>query len=316
MKCVKKKTVHIWPYSMDIYEPDLGSKFFRCEHLLPFFSGSLRLPSFGLKWLKEIKKEILGSAERVEKALKDSHELGWVPVVETGKSGDKTTQCKVVCDLYVSDSAHWRLESPEVTGKKFSCWIPTSLLEKTSLGETFAPTWVVVKNLQKNRGKGRLHRVPSERNIWPDFLKKEWIDLHLSQLPDEDQVLKEARRIKAEARRAKAAWEKSERERRESKAKEDAAAAESERRREAAKQKRFATLPRESNVSVKWKEWSRINGRYVAEEMQADGVDLIFAGKRTYIIFPDGDEIIKKSDNVEIVNAQLVHPAESHERGV
>lgn len=308
MKCVKKKTINLDPFSIDIYEPDFGSKFFRVGLLLPFSSLSSRLPNLGPKWLDDIKKELLGSAARMEKAMKTSTKhLGWVPVVETGRRGAKTTQCNVICDLYASGPKYWGMEPPAVVGKKFSCWVSTSLLEKSSLGEAFAPTWVVAKNFEKKTGD-RYHKAPSERNVWPDFLQNEWVDLHLNQLPDKEQVLKEARRAKAKARRAKAAWEKREnreREEREArKAAEAAAAAESERRREAAKQKRFATLPQESNVSVKWKEWSRINGRYVAEEMQADGVDLIFAGKRTYIIFPDGDEIIKKSDNVVIVNAQ------------
>lgn len=302
-------------YPMDIFMPDLGSKFFSCKAELPFspsFPGSKTeygIP-LSLTGLKMIREEIIAGAERIERAVQIAFKVhkksvGWFEV-KAGKGKGKTTQCSLMCDLFVSARRDRQGEHPLEKSKWCACPVATSLLVFDNESKTtFAPAWAVLKGMEgvreRSRPRHQYWREPVDPVCWPHVLKNEWINLHFKQLPAKEKVTKASRREKyAQKKRAKEFKEQA-RLKAEKEAQQKAELLESKKKREEAKKKRFAELPRKNNVSIRWKEWSRSKGRFISEEFEADGVDLLFAGKRTYVIFPDGKEMIKKTDNVEIL---------------
>lgn len=313
----------LWEIPADDIPFEAASKFVKLPSLadrLRKYDGSARnLPT--AEGLADLRQMIEQHAEFIAEKLSRDRKGGWYRVkVKKGKDDDpaaKTVKCSISC-RYDLDGI-MMMPCAEVRLHVATFRVPRSLLHEEAL-DCYCPAWAVHKGLEetKRRSPGRMDkvtRIPAEAPCWPPALKARWIRLHLESLPTLEVLEavslereRETAQSQAEAQqvqeRARLAREKAEAER---KADEEKARAKKEKRRESMECRKC--------VNIRWKEWTRKGGKYVSEVCEAEGVDLYFSGDRTYIVFPDGDELIRKAANVEITGTAAEEVTETSSFG-
>ncbi|MGE4338706.1 MAG: hypothetical protein AB7E55_22410 [Pigmentiphaga sp.] len=281
-------------FAVDVFNPYLGSKFYSIRplksHFVPF------LQSIKCKNLDQFWELIVQATANIEKqAVRDGQ--GWVGVSIVSKT-EKGVRVEVEFDGVGHDG--------RVVHQCRKLWFPRAFLEEDTAGEkvAFLPAWLVRKKLLGKKIIFEHETIRFTEHCWPDHLKQEWIEAHLEQLPDEKEFSeaekklakeREREREKQRCRDEKRPKEQAERDR------ELALEREEERCKKEARREERKAAADHKDVSVRWKSWTRSGGRFTADWCGAEEVEVLHKGKRAYIIFPDGNEIIKKKDNVEIV---------------
>jgi len=289
--------------------PEAASEFVKlpslADRLRKYAGSACNLPT--AEGLADLRQMIEQHAELIAEKLSRDQKGGWYRVkVKNGKNDDpaaKNVKCSISCRY--DDGM---MPCAEVQLHVATFWAPRSRLHEEAL-DCYCPAWVVHKGLEETKRRSRFRRMnkitrtPAEAPCWPPGLKAKWIRLHLERLPTPE-ALEEARELNAAVWKAKTR-QSEERDRPARLAREEAAKAAqlATAKARAQKEKRREEMECRKSVNIRWKEWTRKGGRYVAESCEADGVDLYFSGDRTYIVFPDGDELIKKASSVEILGA-------------
>lgn len=253
--------------------------------------------------LSEVRDLIARRADQIAAQLSQDKRGGWYRVkVSKREQEAKSVKCRIPC----------RLEGFEV-GKPSECtfWAPLSRLHAE--GKNFyCPGWLVHKGLEKTTDRSptaawrHVTRVPVEPPCWPEGLMQEWIQCQHDQLPTQNAL--DAARQEREQKASQdlvQAKEAVERARLEKEKKEQEREYAEARKREQTSKIR-AVMECKKNVNIRWKEWTRKGGKCTVASYETEGVDLYFSGDRTYIVFPDGDELIKKASNVEIIGIGTV----------
>ena len=298
--------------------PETASDFVQIDGLYrrgSFSFSNARIHSATPEALVELKGYIEARADEIEKEMRGKG-AAWLPVRVSKRESNagRSVQCSI--QVFYAYSKGTRAEARQsvpqmdISEHTAAFWAPKSRIHQEG-GEFYCPTWLVEKGLEKTRERSKhysrmdeAHRLPVHPQVWPRGLKQRWVDAHLSQLPCEEEItrvaLEKERQWAVACQESDRHWEevRLEKERREEEAKKEAA------RRQKLKEKRFESLESRKNVNVAWKEWKKQGGRFVAEEYEAEGVDLYFAGERVYIVFEDGEEIIKKKSSILQINSQ------------
>jgi len=305
-KLIARKTIVFGVFALEDVLPQTASDFvdvrgkgWAGRDLFDFSSLDLHSPT--LEALAALKENIVQRADEIEKDMCEKNG-GWL-LVKVGKkesTGGKSVQCSIPCLL---ENEEERRKEHDVERQEHNCtfWAPKSQLHQEGR-EHYCPGWLVKKGLERtsersNRRFGA-RRLPVPSQVWPRGLKEAWIEAHLIQLPTEEEVAKLAQENERQRNKSKKEAERQaeearlERERRDEEAKKEAA------RLQKRKEKRRAGMECRKNVTIVWNEWRKQSGKFVAEEYEAEGVDLYFSGERVYVVFEDGEEIIKKKSNI------------------
>lgn len=175
----------------------------------------------------------------------------------------------------------------ETSVSKFYAPLSQLVLEKNT---GYLPRWLVKKSLGAlaERGKyksQRYERIPFALSVWPQQLKNAFLDLHLSQLPNQNDLDKWA--FEKEEKSNKAEVERNERYKKELEDEKLAKKILAERmtKSENARKGRMAKLETYEHVDVRWYGWTKKNGRFIKVDYEAENVTVKISGARAYIIF-------------------------------
>ncbi|MHB8975522.1 MAG: hypothetical protein ACYDAI_02515 [Trichloromonadaceae bacterium] len=192
---------------------------------------------------------------------------------------------------------------------------PASMIYTDPQGQDWLSDYFVRQKLaEKSKRawykKDSYQRTPCHKPEWAH--RESFLELHLHQIPAQEAVdshlerraaekREQLERLAAEREAERLAWEAGAPAREVAAAARAVAKAKAEARTALAREK----MEKHEGVNVRWFEWEqRKNGKYktrVKVEEAAENVTLRISGDRTYIVFSNGAEIMKKSSNVEIL---------------
>ncbi|MFZ5501797.1 MAG: hypothetical protein ACOY58_07820 [Candidatus Micrarchaeota archaeon] len=224
---------------------------------------------------------------------------GFIPVKVVGKGPtEKSKKVKVA-------GVEYRHSETLVETREHTLTIPSSQIQEVE-AQHYVPRWLLKKAIHKRVLKGK---------SWPDFIgggvcifeRELWNSVFA---PVEEELKRQA---EAQARQRKLLAEENEKRRvameaqREAEAPARAAAEEArskkEEQRKVQKARHRAGLERVHVDVVEWDEWIQKKNKFGSKTREKEtyvGEDctLYFSGQRVYIVFPDGEEIIKARQNV------------------
>ncbi|MBN9424154.1 MAG: hypothetical protein BGO63_18315 [Candidatus Accumulibacter sp. 66-26] len=218
---------------------------------------------------------------------------------------------KTTKSLHVGVACRLGKDHRECTADKTVSWFyaPANLALLDGPGFCFLPAWFVAKALQGVRERSRsarlkVDRIPVDAPCWPPALADgEYFTRLLKWLPTSAELdacrlaIIESRRV---AEQKVMQWEADSETRAALATRQAEARNKREQKSAVARQKRIAQQPSKTNVNVRWRTWSKLNGRFVAADHEASGVTVRLAGARAYIVFSTGREIAVATKNLTV----------------